>query len=144
MSAPHVTNGERHFPPIAWLSTGALVVVIMGGIVMASYAPRRPPLGVAGSLLALAVVLLAAVAVILARLRDFAWATFTKVFKWALLAYVVEAGVIEFSFVRNHTSGTALAIVTGMLVVFGVSVPTTIAFTVARYADEPRGAPTLT
>ncbi len=125
-------------PPIAWLSTGALVVVIMGGIVMASYAPRRPPLGVAEALLTLALVLLVTVAVILARVRDFAWSTFTTVFKWALLAYVIEAGVIEFSFVRNHTSGTALAVVTGMLVVFALSVPTTIAFTVARYADDTR------
>ena len=135
MSAAAPTSGERHVPPIAWLSSGALAVVIVGGVVMASYAPRRPPLGVAGSLLTLAVVLLAVAAVILARLKDFAWATFNKVFAWALLAYVIEAGVIEFSFVRNHTSGAALAIVTGMLVVFGVSVPTTIAFTVARYAD---------
>lgn len=136
MSVSHPAVAERSFPPIAWLSTGALVVVIVGGITMASYAPRRPPLGLAGGLLTLALILLAAVAVILARVRDFAWATFTTVFKWALLAYVVEAGVIEFSFVRNHTSGTALAIVTGMLVVFAVSVPTTIAFTVARYADS--------
>ena len=43
--------------------------------------------------------------------------------------------MIEFSFVRNHTSGTALANVTGMLV-FEVSVPTTTAVTVARCADS--------
>jgi hypothetical protein len=117
------------------LSTGALAGVVVGGIVMAAYAPRRAPLSVAGALLALSTALLVAAGIILARLRDFAWATFSKVFGWTLLAYVVEAGVIEFSFVRNHTSGAPLAIVTGMLVVFGLSVPTTIAFTVARYAD---------
>ena len=137
MSATVSAPPERHWPPIAWLSTGALVAVIVGGIVMASYAPRRPPLGLAGALLALALVLLVVVGVVLARLERFSWATFVTVFKWALLAYVIEAGVIEFAFVRDHTSGTALAIVTGMLVVFAVSVPTTIAFTVARYADEP-------
>ena len=128
-------SGDRHFPPIAWLSTGALALVVIGGITMASYAPRKAPLGLAAGLLALAVVLLLAIAVIFARLKDFAWSTFSKVFKWALLAYVIEAGMIEFSFIRNHTSGASLVIVSGMLVIFGVSVPTTIAFTAARFAD---------
>jgi len=109
---------------------------VIGGIVMASYAPRKAPLGVAGGLLGLAVLLLLAVVVVFTRVRDFAWPTFAKVFKWALLAYVIEAGMIEFSFVRNHTSGTSLQIVTGMLVIFAVSVPTTIAFTAARFADS--------
>lgn len=127
---------DRAFPPVAWLSTGALALVVIGGIIMASYAPRRAPLGLAGALLALAGVLLVAVVVIFTRLRDFAWPTFFKVFKWALLAYVVESGMIWFAFWRNHTSGPSLAIVTGMLAVFGVSVPTTIAFTVARYANN--------
>ncbi len=135
MSAAHTPEGDRPFPPIAWLSTGALASVVVGGILMASYAPRRAPLGVAGALLGVAVLLLLVVVVIFSRLRDFAWSTFATVFKWALLAYVIEAGMIEFAFVRGHTSGTSLAIVTGMLVVFGVSVPTTIAFTVARYAE---------
>jgi len=133
-SAPAPT-GDRRFPPVAWMTTGALAFVVIGGILMASYAPRKAPLGIAGGLLGLAVLLLLAVVVTFARLRDFAWPTFAKVFKWALLAYVIEAAMIEFSFVRNHTSGASLQIVTGMLVVFAVSVPTTIAFTVARYAD---------
>lgn len=135
MSTVTTPSGDRRFPPVAWLSTGALVAVVVGGILMASYAPRKAPLGVAAGFLGLAVLLLLVVVVIFARLRDFAWPTFAKVFKWALLAYIVEAGMIEFAFVRNHTSGTSLEIVTGMLVVFAVCVPTTIAFTVARYAD---------
>jgi hypothetical protein len=102
---------------------------------MASYAPRKAPLGIATALLVLGVVLLGIAAGLLSHLKDFAWTTFTKVFKWALLAYVFEAGMIEFAFVRNHTSGASLLIVSGMLVIFGVSVPSTIAFTVARYAD---------
>ena len=129
-------GADRVFPPIAWLSTGALALVVVGGILMASYAPRRPPLGVAVSLLGVAVVLLLIVVFLLVRLRNFAWSTFVMVFKWALLAYVIEAGMIEFSFLRNHASGSALEIVTGMLVVFGISVPTTIAFTTARYVED--------
>jgi len=136
MSDSPLPSGDRHFPPVAWMTTGALALVVIGGIVMASYAPRKAPLGVAGGLLGLAVLLLLAVVVVFTRVRDFAWPTFAKVFKWALLAYVIEAGMIEFSFVRNHTSGTSLQIVTGMLVIFAVSVPTTIAFTAARFADS--------
>jgi hypothetical protein len=137
MNVTSTPSGERPLPPVAWLTTGALALVVIGGVLMASYAPRRAPLGVAAGLLGAAVLVLISVIAIFSRLKDFAWATFTRVFKWALLAYVVEAGMIEFTFVRDHTSGASLSIVTGMLVVFGVSVPTTIAFTVARYAlDE--------
>ena len=135
MSAELNPSGDRPFPPVAWLTTGALALVVVGGIVTASYAPRKAPLGLAEALLALAAVLLVSVVVIFARLKDFAWSTFATVFKWALLAYVIEAGIIEFAFVRNHVSGASLVIISGMLVVFGVSVPTTIAFTAARFAD---------
>lgn len=129
------TTGERSFPPIAWLTTSALALVIIGGILVASYAPRHAPLGVVGALLGVALAVMVVAVVLLTRLREFAWSTFVTVFKWTLLAYVIEAGVIEFAFVHGHTRGATLALVTGMLVIFGVSVPTTVAFTTARYAD---------
>ena len=106
MSAVTPPSGDRAFPPVAWLTTGALTCAVIGGILMASYAPRKAPLGVATALLVLGIALLGIAAGLLSHLKDFAWPTFNKVFKWALL-----------------------------LVVFGVSVPSTIAFTVARYAD---------
>ena len=43
--------------------------------------------------------------------------------------------MIEFAFVHDHTRGSSLVIVTLMLVIFASSVPTTIAFTVARFAE---------
>ena len=43
--------------------------------------------------------------------------------------------MIEFAFVRNHTRGATLGVVTGMLVVFALDVPFLIATTVARYED---------
>jgi len=73
---------------------------------------------------------------LLAGLKDFSRATFLKVFKWAIFANLVTAAMIEFAFARDHTSGASLVIVTCMLAVFTLSVPTTIAFTVARYADD--------
>ncbi len=126
---------ERPFPPVAWLSTTALALVVVGGIVMASYAPRRPPLVIPTILLVASVVSLVSAWAALARFRPFAWGAFRRVFKWALLAYVVSAGMIEFAFVRDHTRGSALVVLTGMLIVFATSVPTTIAVTTARYAD---------
>ncbi len=127
---------DRPFPPVAWLATTALALVVAGGIVMASYAPRRPPLTVPTALLVLSVLALAAAWVLLARQRAFAWRTFSRVFRWALLAYVVSAGMIEFAFVRDHTRGAPLLVVSGLLVIFATSVPTTIAVTTARYAND--------
>ena len=44
--------------------------------------------------------------------------------------------MIESSFVRNHMKGAPLVVVRFILVVFVLSVPATIAFTVARFADD--------
>ncbi len=126
---------DRRFPPVAVLSTVALALVVVGGIVMASYAPRRPPLAIPTVMLVAAALVLASAWAVLARHRPFAWGAFRRVFKWALLAYVISSGMIEFAFVRDHTRGAALVVLTGMLVIFATSVPTTIAVTTARYAD---------
>ncbi len=134
MSAPAAV-AERPMPPVGWLSTTALGCVIVGGILIASYAPRPAPLAVPTVLTVLAYVLLATSLVLLSRIADFAWSTFARIFRWALLAYIVMSGMIEFAFVHDHTRGATLTEVTLMLVIFAVSVPTTIAFTSARYAD---------
>jgi hypothetical protein len=134
-SSSPVDTGDRPVPPIGWLSSGALGLVIVGGILLASYAPRVAPLGFATALLCGAIILLVVAAGLLFRIKGFAWSTFGVVFKWSLLAYVITAGMIEFAFVHDHTRGSSLVIVTMMLVVFALSVPTTIAFTVARFAD---------
>ncbi|MHB1210136.1 MAG: hypothetical protein ACYC1I_10605 [Acidimicrobiales bacterium] len=126
----------RPVPPVGWMTGGALLLVVIGGVYMASYAPRTAPLGVATGLMAGGVFLMIAAGVALRRARDFAWRTFRKVFKWAFLAYAISAAMIEFAFVRDHMKGTSLMVVSVMLVVFASSVPATIAFTVARFADE--------
>lgn len=126
---------ERAYPPVPWMTSIALGFVVIGGIVMAAYAPRHPPMGVATALLVAGLLCLGVAGAMMTRLGPFAWATFAKVFKWALLAYVVQGGMIEFVFVHDHTRGAPLVVVTLMLVVFATSVPTTIAFTTARHAD---------
>jgi hypothetical protein len=132
---PQANDVDRPFPPIGWLSTLALGCVVVGGILLASYAPRQAPLGAPVILLSVGSSLLVGATVMLSRLQDFAWTTYFKVFKWELLAYIVVSGMIELAFVRDHVRGSSLVVVTLMLVVFALSVPTTAAFTVARYHE---------
>ena len=120
-------------PPVTEVTVASLVLIIVGGIYMASYVPRQPPLAVPTVLLVASAVLLAVAAVWVFRLRGFARDRFVHVGRWALLAYIVSAGMIEFAFVRDSTRGAPLVVVTLMLVIFAVDVPLIIAFTVARY-----------
>jgi hypothetical protein len=120
-------------PLVTPLAGASLALVVIGGIVMASSFPGQPTLGVPIALLVLSAALLAASIFLLVRQRGFAWHTFVLVGKWALLAYAVSAGMIEFSFVHNHAGGAPLLVITLMLVLFAVDVPLLIGFTVARY-----------
>ena len=131
---------SRRFPPVAELGIGSLALVVIGGILMASYVPRRPPLGVPLLLAAVSAALLLAGVFLLSRLDQFAWPRFFVVFRWALLAYAISAGMIGFAFIRDHTRGAPLALVTVMLVIFALHVPLIIAFTVARYSSPPHSA----
>jgi hypothetical protein len=130
-----VVDPDRLYPPVGWVTTGALALVVVGGIILASYAPRTAPIGLATGLLCGAAVLIVVAITMLARIKVFSWTTFRNVFKWALLAYAITSGMIEFAFVHDHTRGASLLIVSLMLLIFALSVPTTIAFTVARFAE---------
>ncbi len=127
----------RRFPPVAELAVVSLALVVIGGVLMASYVPRRPPLGLPAGVAAVSAVLLLGSAVLLARRPRFAWDRFFLVFRWALLAYGISAGMIAFAFIRDHTRGAPLALVLAMLVIYALDVPLIIAFTVARYASPP-------
>ena len=127
----------RRLPPIAQLTVCSLALVVIGGILMASYVPRQPPLAVPAALAAVSAVLTLTSGFLLSRLEQFAWPRFFLAFRWALLAYVISAGMIGFAFVRDHTRGAPLALVLVMLVIFALDVPLVIAFTVARYSSPP-------
>jgi hypothetical protein len=131
---------SRRFPPVAGLTIGSLTLVVIGGILMASYVPRRPPLGVPVTLTVTSAALVLASVFLLYRLEQFAWPRFFLVFRWALLAYVISAGMIGFAFIYDHTRGASLALVLVMLVIFALDVPLIIAFTVARYSSPPHSA----
>ena len=126
---------ERKLPPVTELGMASLALIVAGGIYLASHLPNHVPLGPAVALLIASATLLAANLRALSRVRGFAWQRFVEVGRWALLAYAITAGLIEFSFVRNHLSGGPLVVLTLSLVVYAVHVPVLIAFTVARYTE---------
>jgi len=126
---------ERKLPSVTELGMASLALIVAGGIYLASHLPNHVPLGPAVALLIASATLLAANLIALSRVRGFAWRRFVEVGRWALLAYAITAGLIEFSFVRNHLSGGPLVVLTLSLVVYAVHVPVLIAFTVARYTE---------
>jgi hypothetical protein len=128
-----VPVADRRLPPIAELLMGSMACVIAGGIYMAAHLPQRAPLGPAIGLLAAGATLLAGAAVLASSLRPFAWRTFFLVAGWAVVAYVVIAGLLEFTFVYDHTRGSLLLVLTLSLVVFALDIPLLFGFSVARY-----------
>jgi hypothetical protein len=110
----HESLVDRKLPPVTEVGALAMVAVAVGVIFNAAYLPKHAQL-------------------LLSRIRDFAWARFRQVAGWALGAYVVIAGMIEYAFLYDHTHGTQLVILTLLLALFMLNVPVLIAFTVARY-----------
>ncbi|MGN6372738.1 MAG: hypothetical protein ACTHM1_07070 [Solirubrobacteraceae bacterium] len=124
---------ERRLPPVTQLGMASLALIVAGGIYLAAHLPQHVPLAPAIVLLAASAVLLATNLFLLSRVPDFPWNRFLQVARWALLAYVAIAGVIEYAFLRNRLNGGPLVILTLSLVVFAVHVPVLIGFTVARF-----------
>jgi hypothetical protein len=127
---------ERTVPPVTQLVIGSLALVIIGGIVMAATFPKPPSLAIPVALLAGSAILFAISLLLLTRRPWFAWPVFFGVARWALLAYLVIAGTIEFAFIHNHASGAPLLVLSLMLLMFALDVPLSIGFTVARFAES--------
>lgn len=126
-------NDERRLPPVTQLGMSSLALIVAAVIYLSAHLPKHVPLGPAVILLAISALLLAGNVLALAKAEGFAWARFIEVGRWALLAYIVISAMIEYVFLRNNTSGGPLVVLTLSLVVFALTVPVLIAFTVARY-----------
>jgi hypothetical protein len=129
-------TSERRYPPFTQIGMVSLGLVVIGGIYLASHIPQHVPLGLPIALLIASAVLVAINLALLTRVSGFAWPRFFQVGKWALLAYLITAGLIEFAFLQNHVNGGPLVILTLSLLVYAIQVPALIAFTVARYDDS--------
>ena len=131
---------ERKLPPVTEIGMASLALIVVGGIYLSAHLPKHVPLGPAVALLAASALLLVGNLVALSRVRGFAWDRFVDVGKWALLAYAITAGLIEYSFLQNGVRGGALVVLSLSLVVYAVHVPMLIGFTVARYHEpQPQG-----
>jgi hypothetical protein len=130
-----VSADERKLPPVTELGMLSLALIVAGGIYLSAHLPQHVPLGPAVALLAASALLLVVNLLMLSRVDGFAWDRFLDIAKWALLAYAITAGLIEYSFLQNGLSGGALVVLSLSLVVYAVHVPMLIGFTVARYYE---------
>ena len=129
------SRAERKFPPIEQISVAALLLVIIGGIYLASHLPRPVALGPSATLTVLAGVLVVINAALLSKIKNFDWRTFFLVAKWTLVAYCAIAGMLEFVFVFDDTRGSVLVLLTSNLVIFALNLPMLFGFSVARFSD---------
>jgi len=124
---------QADLPPVHQIAVGTLVLTVVGGILMAAQYGQSSSTTIPIVLASAAGVLLLANIALLSRIAEFAWTVFFRVFGWALLAYLVIAGVLEFVFVFDHTPGDRLGILTSLLFLFAVNVPLMLAYSVARW-----------
>ena len=138
MSAAAQEPGLPAAPKVTELGMASIAFVAAGVINLAAYLPRRAPLGPAVALAAIALLVLVVNLAILTRRRDFAWWRFNQVAGWMLLVYVVVAGMLEFTFIYDHTRGAVLGLMTVLLTTFTLNVPLIAGFTVARFESAER------
>lgn len=110
-----------------------MVLVIVGTIYLAANIANDPSLVVPVALDVVAVGLLLVAVIAVSRIPDFAWRTFFVVARWALLGYLVIAGMIELVFIVDNTPAAQLATLTTGLAIFVLDVTLILAFSVARY-----------
>jgi hypothetical protein len=125
-------------PPTTELAIATMLLVIVGTIFVVGYMPRQAPLWIPIATIVAAAAIMIVNVYLLSQVKAFAWRSFFTVGRYALLAYIVIAGMLEFVFVFDGTPGTTLILLTLMLIIYAVDIPLLFAFSVARY--QPPGA----
>ena len=124
---------QDSLPPVTEVAVASMILIVIGGIYLASHLPHRAPAVLPIMVLVGSVALIGWNALALSRLREFSWSSFWLVGRWAFVAYVVIAGMLLFVFLRDGTRGSQLVLVTLMLITYAVNIPLLLAFSVARY-----------
>ncbi len=114
---------ELKLPPVTQVGMLSLALIVIGGIYLAAHLPQEVPLGPAIGLLVASATLLLGNLFALSRAEGFNRTRFFEVGKWALLAYAITAGLIEYAFLRNGLSGGPLVVLTLSIVIYAVHVP---------------------
>lgn len=120
-------------PPVGALCMASMACVIAAGIDLAARLPRPDGLAIPTALTVAGGAILVGLLAALSRLRRFAWDRFFLVVRYALLAYVVIAGLLAFVFIKDGTRGGPLGVLIASLVIFAINVPVILGFTVARF-----------
>ena len=126
---------DTELPPVTQIAIVSFALIVASGIWIVSHLPKHVPLAPSFVLIALSALLLVGNVVALRHVDGFDWTRFLAVAKWALLAYVVLAGLVEYAFVKDGTRGGALVVLTLSLAIFAIHVPLLIGYTVARYPE---------
>jgi hypothetical protein len=124
---------QDSLPPVTEVAVASMILIVIGGIYMASHLPHHAPVVLPIVVLVGSVALIAWNALMLSRVREFSWSTFWLVGRWAILAYIVIAGMLLYVFLKDGTRGSQLTLVTLMLVTYAINVPLLLAFGAARY-----------
>lgn len=124
---------QESLPPVTEVAVASMILIVIGGIYMASHLPHHAPVVLPIIVLVGSVALIAWNALTLSRVREFSWSTFWLVGRWAVVAYIVIAGMLLYVFVKDGTRGSQLLLVTLMLITYAVNVPLLLAFGAARY-----------
>lgn len=119
-------------PRVTELGMASIGFVAAGVIYLAAYLPQQAPIAPAIVFLSLAAAVLAVNAFSLTRQPGFDWWRFRQVAGWMVLVYLVVAGMLEFTFLYDHTRGAVLAIMTLLLAIFTLNVPLLSGWTVAH------------
>src|SRR5262249_34434372 len=109
---------ERPLPPVIEIGATALALAIAGVIYLSSFVPEQPDLGPAIGLLAGAALLVLTNALLLARVKPFAWGMFFRVGFWTLVGYAVIAGMLMYTFIYDALPTRQLTLMVVTLAVF--------------------------
>lgn len=135
--APSMPDQDR-LPPVTEVCVASMILIVIGGIYMASHLPHRAPAVLPILVLVGSAALILWNVLSLSRVSEFAWDSFWLVARWSLLAYVVIAGMLEYVFLRDGTRGSQLVLVTLMLIAYAINIPLLLAYSVARYQPPSR------
>ena len=94
---------EQRLPPVTELGVVSMALIVTGGITIAAQLPGHVALGLPVALLAASALIMVWNVVSLARAPGFNRPLFIEVARWALLAYCVIAGILEWVFVKDGT-----------------------------------------
>lgn len=130
-----ISLADRKLPPISEMIILSMALVITSGIYLASHLPQRASLAPVTVLLMLAGISTLSGVFAVSRVEEFNWEVFFQVWRWAMLAYIVIGGILEFVFVFDHTRGSMLLVFSLSLAIFALDIPLLLSFSVARYQE---------